>query len=24
VEADINAGFGPVLLEFLTKRARMY
>jgi len=24
VEADINAGFGPVLLEFLTKRARLY
>ncbi|HRH36724.1 MAG TPA: DUF58 domain-containing protein [Flavobacteriales bacterium] len=24
VEADINAGFGPVLMEFLTKRARMY
>jgi uncharacterized protein (DUF58 family) len=24
VEADINAGFQPVLLEFLTKRARMY
>lgn len=24
VEADINAGFGPVLLSFLTKRARLY
>jgi uncharacterized protein (DUF58 family) len=24
VEADINAGFEPILLEFLTKRARMY
>lgn len=24
VEADINAGFEPVLLEFLTKRARLY
>jgi len=24
VEADINAGFEPVLLQFLTKRARMY
>jgi uncharacterized protein (DUF58 family) len=24
VEADINAGFAPLLLEFLTKRARMY
>jgi len=24
VEADINAGFGPILLEFLTKRARLY
>jgi uncharacterized protein (DUF58 family) len=24
VEADIHAGFQPVLLEFLTKRARMY
>lgn len=24
VEADINAGFGPVLLEFLTKRSRLY
>lgn len=24
VEADINAGFGPVLLEFLTKRARLH
>ena len=24
VEADINAGFEPILLEFLTKRARLY
>ena len=24
VEADINAGFNPILLEFLTKRARLY
>lgn len=24
VEADINAGFSPVLLEFLLKRARLY
>lgn len=24
VEADINAGFGPILLEFLTKRSRLY
>ncbi len=24
VEADINAGFSPILLEFLTKRARLY
>lgn len=24
VEADINAGFEPLLLEFLTKRARLY
>lgn len=24
VEADINTGFQPLLLEFLTKRARMY
>lgn len=24
VEADINAGFGPVLLEFLLKRSRLY
>ncbi len=24
VEADINAGFGPILLEFLLKRARLY
>ncbi|MBP6390972.1 MAG: DUF58 domain-containing protein [Flavobacteriales bacterium] len=24
VEADINAGFEPVLLEFLTKRSRLY
>lgn len=24
VEADINAGFEPVLLEFLTKRAKLY
>ncbi|MCB0790460.1 MAG: DUF58 domain-containing protein [Flavobacteriales bacterium] len=24
VEADVNAGFGPVLLEFLTKRSRLY
>ena len=24
VEADINAGFGPLLLEFLTRRARLY
>lgn len=24
VEADINAGFEPILLEFLMKRARMY
>ncbi|MBP7409145.1 MAG: DUF58 domain-containing protein [Flavobacteriales bacterium] len=24
VEADINSGFEPVLLEFLTKRARLY
>lgn len=24
VEADINAGFEPLLLEFLTKRSRMY
>lgn len=24
VEADINAGFGPLLLEFLTKRARLH
>jgi uncharacterized protein (DUF58 family) len=24
VEADINAGFEPILMQFLTKRARMY
>ena len=24
VEADINAGFGPLLLEFLTRRAKLY
>ena len=24
VEADINAGFEPILLEFLTKRSRLY
>jgi uncharacterized protein (DUF58 family) len=24
VEADINAGFNPILMEFLTKRARLY
>jgi len=24
VEADINAGFSPILLEFLLKRARLY
>jgi hypothetical protein len=24
VEADINAGFEPILLEFLMKRARLY
>jgi uncharacterized protein (DUF58 family) len=24
VEADVRAGFGPIMLEFLTKRARMY
>ena len=24
VEADINAGFEPILLQFLTKRARLY
>ena len=24
VEADINAGFEPILLEFLTKRVRLY
>ena len=24
VEADINKGFEPLLLEFLTKRARLY
>lgn len=24
VEADINAGFEPILLEFLTKRAKLY
>ena len=24
VEADINAGFQPLLLEFLTKRAKLY
>lgn len=24
VEADINSGFEPILLEFLTKRARLY
>lgn len=24
VEADVRAGFGPIMLEFLTRRARMY
>ncbi|HNK84950.1 MAG TPA: hypothetical protein PKL41_07100 [Flavobacteriales bacterium] len=24
VEADINKGFSPILLEFLLKRARLY
>ena len=24
VEADINQGFSPILLEFLLKRARLY
>jgi hypothetical protein len=24
VEADINAGFEPLLLEFLTKRSKLY